>query len=91
MAAVRLEVFGRVQGVGVRAFTQHAARRRTLRGWVRNRNDGSVEALLIGADRDVVAVIGECRRGPANARVDRIEQMPATDDGSAGFIERPTA
>jgi acylphosphatase len=90
MAAVHLEVFGKVQGVGFRAFTQRAARRRSVRGWVRNRQDGSVEALLIGDDSDVAAVVENCRRGPATARVDRLEQTPAADDGSPGFVARPT-
>lgn len=88
--AVRLVVTGRVQGVGFRAWTEHEARRRGLRGWVRNRIDGSVEALLIGAEEAVAAMIEVCRRGPAMARVEAVEQLPAEDDGSDGFHERPT-
>jgi acylphosphatase len=90
MVAVRIEVFGRVQGVGFRAFTRHVARRQGVRGWVRNRQDGSVEALLIGEDDVVAAVIKHCQRGPSSAHVDRLIQAPAQDDGTADFVERPT-
>ena len=90
MAAVRIEVFGRVQGVGFRAFTRHAARRNGLRGWVRNRQDGSVEALLVGNDDAIARVVEQCRRGPTSGQVDRLIQMPAQDDGTTDFIERAT-
>ena len=49
-------------------------------GWVRNRHDGSVEALLGGSEDKVVAMIAECRRGPPGARVDAIDQREATSD-----------
>jgi acylphosphatase len=88
--AVRLIIEGRVQGVGFRIFTVEAALRRTVRGWVRNRRDGAVEALLIGADRDVEAVIAACRQGPRLAHVANVTAEPATDDGTSGFHERPT-
>jgi acylphosphatase len=87
---VRLSIKGRVQGVGFRAFVTRAARQQALRGWVRNRNDGSVEALVTGDDAAVATVIAACARGPAAARVDHIEQLPAQDDGSPDFSERPT-
>jgi acylphosphatase len=89
-SAVRLVITGRVQGVGFRAWTSGEARRRSLRGWVRNRHDGSVEALLIGAPEAVQAMIEACRYGPSMARVDNIAQVPAADDGSPGFAERHT-
>jgi acylphosphatase len=89
-SAVRLLITGRVQGVGFRAWTSHEARRRGLRGWVRNRHDGTVEALLIGADAAVEAMIEACRQGPGIARVDDIARSPAADDGSPGFAERHT-
>jgi acylphosphatase len=88
--AVRLVITGRVQGVGFRAWTCGEARRRGLRGWVRNRHDGSVEALLIGAPEAVEAMIEACRRGPSVARVDDIARSPSADDGSPGFAERHT-
>jgi acylphosphatase len=91
MTAIHVEIFGEVQGVGFRAFVTRAARARGLRGWVRNRRDGSVEALLIGEATAVVAVVEQCRRGPQMARVDRAESAPAQDDGSPDFTERATA
>ena len=83
--ATRLLVFGKVQGVGFRAFVRGRARAHRLRGWVRNRSDGSVEALLIGDDQAVAAASDACRHGPAMARVDRIESEAAADDGSPGL------
>ena len=61
-----------------------------MRGWVRNRFDGSVEAFLVGDEAVVAAMIAECRRGPSSARVDRVENLPADDDGTPDFTERPT-
>lgn len=62
----------------------------SLVGWVRNRHDGSVEALLIGDGPAVEAMIEACRQGPGMARVDDIARSPAADDGSPGFAERHT-
>lgn len=89
--AVRVHVSGRVQGVWFRAWTIEKATARGLRGWVRNRMDGSVEALFIGPDGDVEAMIADCGTGPPRARVDKVERFPADDDGSDGFSQRPTA
>jgi acylphosphatase len=69
---------GRVQGVGYRAFVADAAIGRGLAGWVRNRRDGTVEALFSGAADAVEDVIAACRRGPYGARVDRIDLRDAT-------------
>jgi acylphosphatase len=88
--AIRLRIEGRVQGVGYRAWLEREAHRRGLRGWVRNRRDGSVEALLIGDDDAVEAAIAACARGPRLAGVTGIERYPEPDDGSAGFVSRPT-
>jgi acylphosphatase len=90
-AALRLVITGRVQGVGFRAWTRREARRRSLRGWVRNRFDGSVEALLIGPEAAVEALAEACRRGPGLAQVDGVNRFPAMDDGSTDFDERATA
>ncbi len=89
--AIRLRIEGRVQGVGFRAWTARTAQRLRVRGWVRNRGDGSVEALLIGEADAVAAMIEACRRGPALARVDAVASTPAEDDGSRAFDERPSA
>jgi acylphosphatase len=68
---------GRVQGVGYRAFVDHEARSRDLEGWVRNRRDGSVEALFSGPAEAVTAMIAACRRGPSSARVATVQDHAA--------------
>jgi acylphosphatase len=90
MASVRLRITGRVQGVGYRAWTVQTATRLGLRGWVRNRADGSVEALVSGDDDAVAGMIEECRKGPFAARVTDVDARDAEDDGSDGFSARPT-
>ena len=66
-------ISGRVQGVGYRYFVERKAQSRDLEGWVRNRRDGSVEAVLAGPTDAVTAVIAACRRGPSSARVDALQ------------------
>jgi acylphosphatase len=73
---------GRVQGVGFRAWVHHQAELRGLEGWVRNRRDGSVEALFRGPDHVVQAMLDVCRSGPSNARVVRVEMAP---EGEVAF------
>jgi acylphosphatase len=73
-------VRGRVQGVGYRAFVERETLRRSVEGWVRNRRDGSVEAVLSGVQDKVDAVVEACRRGPYSARVERIDQRDGTED-----------
>lgn len=68
---------GRVQGVGFRAWTEVAALERGLQGWVRNRRDGTVEAVFIGVEDDVSAMIEACRTGPPGARVDFVDERQA--------------
>lgn len=86
-----LRVRGLVQGVGFRHALSVEASRAGLAGWVRNRHDGSVEALLHGR-RDAVAVVVDwAHRGPPAARVDAVEISPAADGTTpAGFEQRPT-
>ena len=88
--AVRVEIRGRVQGVWYRGWTVDAATKRGLRGWVRNRPDGSVEAVFIGPGDKVEAMIDACREGPPAARVDSVQRFPVEDDGAQGFEQRPT-
>jgi acylphosphatase len=64
---------GRVQGVGYRAWVEHQAHLRRLNGWVRNRRDGSVEAVFAGPEAVVSGMIAACRRGPTAARVDAVQ------------------
>ena len=71
---------GRVQGVGYRYFVEQAARSRDLEGWVRNRRDGSVEAVLAGPTDAVTAVIAACRRGPSSARVETLRDEAGNPD-----------
>jgi acylphosphatase len=76
-APLRLLIAGRVQGVGFRAFVAREARALGLAGFVRNLADGRVEVVAAGAAAAVAALRDACGRGPAGARVDRIEEPPA--------------
>ena len=67
-------VHGRVQGVGFRAFVEYEAVARGLEGWVRNRREGTVEAVFKGEEAVVFDMIEACRRGPFAARVDTVRQ-----------------
>mgnify|MGYP001160173701 CR=1 FL=1 len=69
----RLFVSGRVQGVAFRWCAVEEATRLGLRGWVRNRRDGRVEALAEGSPAQVDAFQAWCRTGPPSARVERVE------------------
>lgn len=73
MCLVRVMVRGRVQGVGYRAWCAREALARGLRGWVRNRHDGSVEALFIGTSEKISAMLEACHAGPVLARVDEVQ------------------
>jgi acylphosphatase len=72
-------VRGRVQGVGYRAFVEHEAYRHRLHGWVRNRRDGSVEAVFAGSRAAVEAAVDACRSGPMSARVDAVDYEEGTE------------
>jgi acylphosphatase len=73
----RVIVHGRVQGVGYRDWTRHVAHSRKIEGWVRNRRDGSVEAVFAGTRDGVSGMIAACREGPASARVEWVEERDA--------------
>jgi acylphosphatase len=73
----RALVRGRVQGVGFRAFVEYAAAARALEGWVRNRRDGSVEAVFAGPPAAVAQAVEACRAGPPGARVDALDEHEA--------------
>ena len=79
-----------MQGVGYRAFLRHEAQRHGVAGWVRNRLDGSVEAVLQGPAEAVQAVIEEAHRGPRGARVTDV-QVSEGDGVFTGFEQRSTA
>ena len=86
----RLRISGQVQGVGYRLWATRTAASLGLRGWVRNRTDGSVEALVTGTPQTVAAMIEAARKGPVGARVTDVTVTPDKDDGSVGFVSRPT-
>ncbi|WP_342728579.1 acylphosphatase [Bradyrhizobium sp. B097] len=73
-------ISGRVQGVGYRAWVDEQATSRGLEGWVRNRRDGSVEAVFAGADDVVADIIAACGRGPFSARVDAVHAGTGNSD-----------
>jgi acylphosphatase len=85
MIAWQLVIHGRVQGVGYRMAMTEAAGALGVTGWVRNRRDGTVEALVQGDDAAVERLLAWCRRGPPGARVTAIATLaleldPAVDD-----------
>jgi acylphosphatase len=94
MPTLQLRITGRVQGVGYRASLMNAALAHGLRGWVRNRRDGSVEAVVHGAAADCDALVAWAHRGPPAARVTAVAVVPldaAQAELPPGFECRPTA
>jgi acylphosphatase len=81
----RVIVRGRVQGVWFRGSTQDRARAQGVRGWVRNRRDGSVEAVFEGSAEAVGALLDFCRAGPPAARVASVEVFEEESEGLSGF------
>ena len=84
----RVVVEGRVQGVWFRGATEEQARALGLAGWVRNRADGSVEAVFEGERAAVDAALAFCRRGPPAARVERVVVAEEAPQGVPGFVVR---
>lgn len=74
---------GRVQGVGFRDFVERQAERTGVSGWVRNRRDGTVEAVFAGSPEQVQATIEACRRGPRSANVEGVDVTAASDSDLA--------
>jgi acylphosphatase len=91
MKSVHAIFSGRVQGVWFRAWTANEAGKLALDGWVRNRTDGTVEAVFSGPDDHVDAVLALCRKGPPLARVDDIVLKPVEAPERHGFHKLPTA
>jgi acylphosphatase len=81
----RVVVHGFVQGVGFRFAVERAAGSRGVSGWVRNRPDGTVEAVFEGEPDDVEALVGFCRRGPRGAEVERVDVAVESPEGLTGF------
>jgi acylphosphatase len=86
----KLRIHGEVQGVFYRAWSAEEAQALGLRGWVRNRSDGTVEMLVHGEEDAVRRFIERCRDGPPAARVERIDVEDTRDEVPAGFQKRPT-
>lgn len=84
-SAYHLVVIGRVQGVGFRYATCREAQRLGLRGWVRNRRDGSVEAVIAGEAHACLALLNWAQCGPPVARVDAVQQREANKAEIAGL------
>lgn len=93
VAAVRVVIRGRVQGVWFRAWTENVARDLCLDGWVRNRTDGTVEAVFAGPAPVVDRMINNCREGPPAAEVESVveERIAADPLIGTGFAKKSTA
>ena len=83
-------ISGTVQGVWFRAWTMQEAQARGLDGWVRNRRDGSVEAVFAGPPARVDEMLTACRKGPPAAEVDDVHTTPHTEDPGRGFRKLAT-
>lgn len=84
----RVVVHGRVQGVFFRDSVRERARSRGVSGWVRNRSDGAVEAVLEGEGEDVDALVRFCREGPSSAEVYEVEVTEEEPEGLDAFEVR---
>ncbi len=89
--AIRVIIKGRVQGVGFRAFVEREALRHNVTGWVRNRLDGTVEAVFIGDSEAISAMIAECRQGPALADVRDVLVTDYVGPELTKFTQLPTS
>ena len=87
---VRVRIEGSVQGVGFRYWTERVATELGLGGWVRNRRDGSVEALFCGPVQGVAEMLERCREGPRGARVTTVEIVEEGGAAPEGFEVLPT-
>ena len=86
--AVHLVISGRVQGVWYRGWAVDTANDLGLQGWVRNRGDGRVEAVIAGAAGAVEHMISACRKGPPAAHVTNVEVTPAAGGGAPSPFEQ---
>jgi acylphosphatase len=90
MKTINLRISGHVQGVWYRAWTRENALELGLSGWVRNRQDGTVEALVCGEPASVDALVAKCWSGPSAAKVENIIITESDEDVPAGFNQEPT-
>lgn len=90
--AVHVTISGRVQGVGYRAWTERTARTLGLEGWARNRRNGDVEAVFVGDEEKIAAMLAACRQGPTSAHVVSVRADDLDPpEPTQGFQIRPTA
>ena len=85
-----LIIHGYVQGVGYRAFVTEGAKRLDLTGWVRNRSDGTVEAVFVGKRENVLKMVEACKRGPSNSRVTGVDSIDWHGTAPTTFRQLPT-
>jgi acylphosphatase len=90
ITSLRVHVHGFVQGVGFRDFLIIAAQRQMLDGWVRNRSDGSVEALVSGPTKAVELFVSHATKGPAGAKVSAVDLHNSEPPADKGFVRRPS-
>ncbi|HEY5721210.1 MAG TPA: acylphosphatase [Allosphingosinicella sp.] len=90
MTGRSIRIFGRVQGVFYRGWTLEQAQALGVKGWVRNRRDGSVEIEAWGDPAAIGALVEKCRLGPSQARVERITQDEIEGEAPEGFRAAPT-
>jgi acylphosphatase len=88
--AVHVRIHGLVQGVGYRAWVERTAALLGLGGWVRNRSDGTVEAVFAGDPDAVEEMVRRCHEGPRAAVVDQVDLAGEISEGFQGFEVRPT-
>jgi len=88
MKAIRIFISGRVQGVCFRAFIREHAQNLGLTGWVKNLDDGRVEAIIEGSEKNVNKLLESCKKGPAYSRIKDIEIEKIKEEGFDGFVVR---
>ena len=87
---MNIRIEGQVQACGFRDFAVREANARKLKGWVRNRSDGSLEAVASGPTKEVEAFIAACMKGPPSSRVTALNLSPVDPPETLGFIRRPS-
>lgn len=90
ITTMNIRIEGDVQGCGFRDFAVREAQARKLNGWVRNRSDGSVEAMASGPTKTVEAFIATCIQGPSGSRVTAINLQPVDAPETPGFTRLPS-
>lgn len=90
MITKHLRIHGKVQGVGYRAWIIQTATKLNVNGWVRNRNDGTVEAVTSGSPENIERLIEYCYEGPMTARVSHIDIRDAQPEHFQGFVHKET-